>query len=238
MDGLIDLARQPALAPEKAVRSPARARLADAIAALALAEAELAAAQEPAMQLAAIIAEASGQEAQLAALTAAEKRQLGSWLAGRGADPRPKLNPAIITAEQRNKALAADAAAARTALPAAEQSFQRCAIKVRGLQCRRDEAVCTAAVDAARDFAAQYRAALTTALEHEAVLHGLRAELLRCGNRADRLPGALEAAAGVGRIIDDSKRTASVRHDPQAGQRLLTALVTDPDAQLRKNGGR
>ena len=235
MGGLIDLARQPALAPENAVRSPARARLADAIAALALAEAELAAAQEPAMRLAAIIAGASGQETQLAALTAAEERQLGNWLASGGVDPRPEPNPAIAAAAQRSKTLAADAAAARTALPAAEQSFQRCAAKVRDLQRRRDEAVCTAAIDAARDFAAQYRAALTTALEHEAVLHGLRAELLRCGNRADRLPGALEAAAGVSRVIDDTKRTASVRHDPQAGQRLLAALVIDPDAELQKN---
>jgi hypothetical protein len=237
MDGLIDLARQPALAPEIAMRSPARARLADAIAALALAEAELAAAQERAMRLAAIIAEASGQEIHLAALTAAEERHLGDWLTGGGSDPRPEPNPAIAAAEQRNKALAADAAAARTALPAAEQSFQRCAAKVRDLQRRRDEAVCAAAVDAARDFAAQYRAALTTALEHEAILHGLRTELLRCGNRADRLPGALEAAAGVGKVIDDSKRIALVRHAPQAGQRLLTALVTDSGAQLRKDGG-
>jgi hypothetical protein len=234
MGGLIDLARQPALAPEKAVRSPARVQLADAIAALALVESELAAAQEPAMRLAAIIAEASGQEIQLAGLTAAEERQLGDWLAGGGADPRPKPNPAIAAAEQRNKTLSADAAA-RTALPAAEQSFQRCAAKVRDLQRRRDEAVCTAAVDAARDFAAQYRAALMTALEHEAVLHSLRAELLRCGNRADRLPGALEAAAGISGVIDDSKRAAWVRHDPQAGQRLLAALLTDPDAELRKD---
>jgi hypothetical protein len=237
MDGLIDLACQPALAAGSAVRSPARAQLADAIAALALAEAELMAAQEPAMRLAAIIAEAAGQDAQLAALTAAEERQLGSWLASGGVDPRPESNPAIAATEQRNKALAANAAAARTALPAAEQSFQRCAAKVRDLQRRRDEAVCAAAVDAARGFAAQYRAALTTALAHEAVLHGLRTELLRCGNRADRLPGALEAAAGIGKVIDDSKRTASVRHDPQAGQRLLAALVTDPDAQRHKDGG-
>jgi hypothetical protein len=235
MGGLIDFARQPALAPENAVRSPARAQLADAIAALALAEAELAAAQEPAMRLAAIIAEASGQETQLAALTAAEERQLGSWLAGGGADPRPKPNPAITAAEQRNKTLSANAAAARTALPAAERSFQRCAARVRELQRRRDEAVCTAAVDAARDFAAQYRAALMTALEHESVLHSLRAELLRCGNRADRLPGALEAAAGISGVIDDSKRAAWVRHDPQAGQRLLAALLADPDAELRKD---
>jgi hypothetical protein len=237
MGGLIDFARQPALAPENVVRSPARARLADAIAVLALAEAELAAAQEPAMRLAAIIAEASGQETQLAALRAAEERQLGSWLAGGGADPRPEPNPGIAAAEQRNKTLAADAAAARTALPATEQSFQRCAAKVRELQRQRDEAVCTAAIDAGRDFAARYRVALTTALEHEAVLHGLRTELLRCGNRADRLPGALEAAAGIGVVIDDTKRTASVRHDPQAGQRLLAALVADPDAQLQKKDG-
>lgn len=152
MGGVIDLARQSALAPGNAVRSAARARLADAIAALALAEAELAAAQEPAMRLAAIIAEASGKETQLGALRAAEERHRGDWLASGGVDPRPEPNPAIIAAEQRSKELAADAAAARTALPAAEQSFQRCAAKVRELQGRRDEAVCTAAVEAARDL--------------------------------------------------------------------------------------
>ena len=113
--------------------------------------------------------------------------------------------------------------------------FQRCAADVRELQRNRDEAVSAAAIEAAREFAEEYRAALAVALEHEAVLHGLRDELLRCGNRADALPGAMEGAARISQLIADTKRSVAVTHNPQAARKLLAALVSDPDARLQKD---
>jgi hypothetical protein len=105
-------------------RSPARAQLAVAIAELARAGAELARAQEPAVRLSAVVAKAARLEAEISALRAADDTRLGAWLAEGGADPRPERAPATILAEKRCEVLAADAIAARTALPAAEQSFQ------------------------------------------------------------------------------------------------------------------
>jgi hypothetical protein len=233
MDGPIDLAcQQISTAASEAPRSGVRSRLAAAIEELAAAGAELAAAQEPASRLSEIIAETSRHQAELAALEAAEERQLGAWLAAGGHDPRPQPSPATVAAERRLAASAGDAVAARAALPAAEQAFQRCAAKVRELQRRRDEAVSAAAIDAARAFAEGYRAALTAALEQEAMLHGLRDELSLRGNRADAPPGVLDAAARIGQLIAETKRAAAVRHNPEAAQRLLAALVADPDARL------
>ncbi len=103
------------------------------------------------------------------------------------------------------------------------------------MQRSRDEAVCAAAIEAANQFAGDYREALTVALEHEAVLHGLRDELLLSGNRADALPGAMEAAARISELIAKTKCSAAVSHNPRAGRQLLAALVTDPDARLQKD---
>ncbi|HUC08846.1 MAG TPA: hypothetical protein VL985_00325 [Stellaceae bacterium] len=236
MDGLIDLARQTKQFTEDGTRSAVRSRLSAAIDELALAEAELAAVHEPASRLAAIIAEAARVGEESAALRVAEEHELGAWLAAGGCDPRPGPSAAAAAAAEHSAALASDAAAARTALPAAEQAFQCCAAKVRDVQRRRDEAVCAAATEAAREFAEEYRTALKTALGHEAVLHGLREELLRCGNRSNPLPGALEAAGHIGEVIAEAKRNASARHDGQPARRLLAALVVDPDARLRKDG--
>ncbi len=235
MDGLTDLACQQISTPADeapAPRSGARSRLAAAIEELAAAAAELAAAHEPASQLSEVIGEASRRKAELAALEAVDERQLGTWLAAGGRDPRPQPSPATVAAEARLSASTSNAVAAQAALPAAEQAFQRCAANVRELQRRRDEAVSAAAIDAARAFAAGYRAALTAALEQEAMLHGLRDELSLRGNRADAPPGVSDAAARIGQLIAETKRSAAVRHNPEAAQRLLAALVADPDARL------
>lgn len=213
-------------------RSAVRARLALAIAELAEAAAKLAAAQEPASRLSVIVAEASSAQGELAALRAAQQRALGAWLANGGVEAQPEPEPALIAAEQHCLVLDAHANAARTALADSEQVFQRWAAKVRDLQYRRDEALCGVAVEAAKEFAANYREALIAALVHEAILLGLRAELLRWGNCADAVPGALQAAAGIAELIAMIKRGAAVPHDAQAAQRLLAALSTDPDAAL------
>jgi hypothetical protein len=205
MDGPVELAHHPAPAAAgldahsqrmfigEAPGPAARARLTAAIGDLAIAAAELGAAQEPAVRLGAVIAEAAGREAEVAALRAADQERLGAWLAGDGVDPRPEPHRDTIAAERRRETLAADVSAARAALPAAEQSFQHRAGRVRELQCRRDAAVCEAAIEAARGYAEIYRAALSATLEHEAVLQGLRNELLLRGNRptarrAPRMP--------------------------------------------------
>jgi hypothetical protein len=241
MDGPIDLVRPtpPAVddsnVPRQdadASRSPARAQLAMAIADLTAAGAELAAAQQPATRLGAVMAEAARVEAELAALRTADKERLGAWLAEGGNDPRPEPGAATIAAEKRIEACGSDAIAARAALPVAELAFRRCAERVRELQSRCDEMVCAAAIDAARGFAGKYRTALTLALEQEAVLQGLRDELLVRGNRPDGAPGASNAAARIGELIAETKRSAAVRHNPEAGRRFLAALHTDPNAAL------
>jgi len=241
MDGPIDLVRQPTPGPDDPAvsrqnvempRSPARAQLAMAAAALAAAGVELAAAQEPATRLGAVIAEAARLEAELEAFRAADGERLGRWLAGGSNDPRPEPGPATSAAEKRLEGLGGDASAARAALPAAEQAFRLCAERVRELQRRRDAVLCAAAIDAAHGFAKKYRAALTLALEHEAVLHGLRDELLVRGNRSDPDPAALAAAGRIGELIAETRRSAAVRHDPEAARHLLAALVSDPDAEM------
>jgi hypothetical protein len=241
MDSPTDLVRQSAEAAEnsstprqeaKGRHSPARAQLALAIADLAGAGAELAEAQGPAIRLGTVIAEAARLEAEIAAVRAADEARLGVWLAEGGADPHPEPHPTTITAVTRREALAADAVAARAALPAAERSFQDCAARVREMQRRRDAALCGAAIDAARGFAERYRAALTVALEHQAVLHGLRDELLARGNRSDPEPGAMDAAAKIGEIIAETKRGTAVRRNHETARRLLAALLSDPDASI------
>jgi hypothetical protein len=241
MDGPVDLVRQPASAASdfavsheniETPATPARAQLGIAIADLAAAAADLAAVQQPATRLAAVIAEAACLEAETATLRAEEEERLGSWLAGGGSAPRPEPTPAMVAAERRLGAVGGDAAAAGAALPAAEQRFRVCADRVRALQRRREEMVCAAAIDAARGFAEKYRAALSVALEHEAVLRGLRDELLVRGNRADAEPAALAAAGWIGELIAATRRSAAVRHNPEPGRRLLAALQTDPAAAL------
>jgi hypothetical protein len=124
MDGLTELICHAAPVAENstssqedvaAPRSPARAQLALAIAELARVAAELADAQEPALRLGAVIAEAARREAEIAALRAADEARLGAWLAEGAAGPRPKPDPATIEAEERRAALVADAIAARSA---------------------------------------------------------------------------------------------------------------------------
>jgi hypothetical protein len=237
MDGPTDPACRPALAgtdDAAVLRRPQRALLAAAIEELGAAGAELAAAQGQATRLGALIAEAARLADELAALRAVDERRLGAWLAEGGGGPRPEPSPEIDAAEARLAASAGDAAAARAALPAAEQVFQRCAAKVRELQRRRDEALCAAAVDAACDFAEGCRAALAEALDQEAVLHGLRDELLARGNGADAAPGAMDAAARIGRLIAETRRAAAVRRGSQPAQRLLAALAADPGARLER----
>jgi hypothetical protein len=233
MDGVIELGCHAGRAGEDMAGSPARARLGVAIAELAAAEAALGAAQEPATRLAAIVTAAAGSEAELAKLRAEEERRVGLWLAAGGRDVRPVPDPAIGAAEAHHAALAADAAAARAALPAAEAAYRHCAETVVNAQRRRDEALCAVAAEAADGFAREYRAALLTALRHEAVLHGLRAELLRRGNGSNTASGALEAAGRVAAVIAETKKSASVRHDLTTGGRLLAALMSDPDARLQ-----
>jgi hypothetical protein len=232
---LIELTSETVRPEESGPRSPVRARLAAAIEALSRRAAELAAAQQPATRLSAVIAEVSRLEAELEELRAADERRLGEWLALGADEPRPELGVGTVACEQQLAAIAGDAAAARTALPEAEQAFQRCAGHVRQLQRSRNEAVCAAAIEAASQFAEDYREALTAALEYEAVLHGLRDELLRSGNRPDALPGAMEAAARISELIWKTRRSAAVSHNAQAGRQLLAALVTDPDARLQKD---
>ena len=238
MDGSIDFARPPVLGSAEeaaASRPPTRARLAAVIEELAAANAELAAAQEPATRLAAVIAEASQLKAELVALRANDEQRLGSWLAGSGHDPRPEPDPMTIAVETRLTVAASDAAAAGAALPAAEQQFQQCAERVRELQRRRDEAAYAVTIDAAAGFARDYGAALTAALQHEAVLHGLREALLQQGNRADASPGALEAAARVGELIAKTKRATAVHPRLGPGRQLLAALADDADANLQED---
>ncbi len=64
------------------------------------------------------------------------------------------------------------------------------------------------------------------------MLHGLRDELAARANRPDGAPGAANAAARIGELIAETKRGAGVRHNPQAGRRLLAALLSDADATL------
>lgn len=188
--------------------------------------------QEPATRLGSVIAEAARLEAEVAALRAGDEARLGAWLGGGGTGRRPESSPATTAAEKRLAEVAADASAARAALPAVERSFQRSAERVREIKRRRDAALCNAAIDAARGFAQFYRTSLTTALRHEAVLHSLRDELVMRGNRSDAEPGAMDAAARIGELIAQTKRDAAVRRDSEAGRRLLTALASDPDAVL------
>jgi hypothetical protein len=236
MVGAVDYRCRPessAVDPLGLARGPGRARLAAAGAALAAATPALAEAQQRASRLSAAIAAAARFETELAALRAADEARLGDWLAASGGnEPRPQPNPAILGADHSLTRLSEDAAAARAALPAAEQAFRHCAETVRALQRQRDDAICTAAVEAAHAFAESYRAALSAALEQEARLRGLRDELLLRGNRAEAPPGALSAAAQIGELISTTRRAAAVQRNPEAGRDLIEALAADPDACL------
>ena len=235
MDGLIDHACRSAAALTETAdfsRRPGRARLAAESRVLAAATGAMEAAQQQATRLSAAIAEAGQLATELAALRAADAARLGAWLAENSGAPRPQPNPAIFEAESRLARFAEDAAAAHAALPAAEQVFQRCAETVRNRQRQRDDALCAAAVDAARTAAESYREVLIAALEHEARLRGLRYELLLWGNRAEAPAAALAAAAQIGDLISGTRRAAAVARNSTAGRDLIEALAADPDASL------
>jgi hypothetical protein len=235
MDGAIDAALQAVIPCNEAgdsSRGGGRTRLAAASRELAAATAALERAQQFASRLSTVIGEVSRLEAELATLRTADEARLGAWLAEGSGEPRPQPSDAIEEAETRVAVLAADAAAARAALPAAEQTFHRRAEFVRTLQRQRDEAICAAAVEAAHKFAAGHHTALTEALEREARLRGLRDELLAWGNRTGAPAAALAAAAQIADLIATTKRSASATLNPDAGRRLIEALAADPDAEL------
>jgi hypothetical protein len=94
----------------------------------------------------------------------------------------------------------------------------------------RDAALCAVAVDAAAEFCRDvWRPLLIDALQQQAVLHGLAAELR---DLAGRNPGAAAAAQTIGELIGATRSGVTVAQDRSSGHRLLELLPTDPRARL------
>jgi hypothetical protein len=216
--------------------SPARSELAAAIEQLRQAQHEAAVAAGPANRLHQVVADLERAETELAGLRAEDERLLGAWLADGAETARPQPSPATLTAERKLAQLVRDGAAARSALPLAENVHKIAAERVTTLGSACADAAFRAAVEAARAFVAgPYRDSLVAALRHENRLRSLSNALRVCRHSNSSSPAsstALGCANEIDEAIGEARRAAAIEHDFTTGRTFLNALIVDPMASL------
>ena len=205
--------------------SPARDRLGQAIAALALAQRDLEDATTPVRRLDAVLAEAERLNRELACFQSEDEAELGQWIAQGSFSTRPQPSAATVAANASLVALAPEVRAVSSALPAARAAQEAAAERVRLAAAERDAALDAVAVEAASVAARELTEMLNRALAVEARIHSLREAL---GVR----PGGLAASEKITGTVRQAKAAAGVLRNSDAGRRLLDALALDPAATL------
>jgi hypothetical protein len=211
--------------------NPARQRLADAIAALDRARAEVELAAEPVRRLSDVVGEYDRLEAQLRELDDRNASAIGAWIAsGREGRAPDDSDAKSLTAAM--VALRPELAAARHTLPEKEQQHQAAIERLIVAAADRDAALEEVAVLVANDVAGELTDAINKSLSIEARLLGLHSNLIERA-RDHTNSRAAHAAERIAVIIRAAKRSAGVRHNAESGRRLLAALCEDPMADLK-----
>jgi hypothetical protein len=219
-------------APPDLSLNPTRQRLAEAIATLDSAHAEVELAAEPVRRLSDVIAEHDRLAAQLRELRDRDETATGAWIASgrQGADPSGDAADTRSLSD-RIAAMQTELAAARRTLPEAEQQHQAAIARLGEAAAARGVALDEVAVLVANGVAGELTEALNQALTVEAKLLGLHNALLERA-RDHTNSNAGHAAERIAVMIRAAKRSAAVPRAPESGRRLLAALATDPGATL------
>jgi hypothetical protein len=205
--------------------SPARDRLGQAIAALALAQGNLEGATAPVRRLDAVLAESERLNRELACLQCEDEAELGRWIAEGSFGTRPQPSTETVAVNASLVALSPEVRAVSSALPAARAAQEAAAERVRLAAAERDAALDAVAVEAAALAAGELTEMLNRVLTVEARIHSLREAL---GVR----PGGLAASEKITRTVRQARAAAGVPRNSDAGWRLLDALALDPAATL------
>jgi hypothetical protein len=212
--------------------SPARERLRQLSGQLAGVQGELAEARLPERRLVDAIAEHDAAAAERARLRGEDDTVLADWLAAGGDGPRPSPADATLEVEQRVARLARDASASRAALPGVQETIGL-ATEALVRVAQRGDALMLVVLEAAESYAnGPLMAAFTAALKAEAVLEGLEAELREQGMRDGMGSGPHRASLAVAELRRNVRAQAGAPHDRGPALKLLTALATDPAAEL------
>jgi hypothetical protein len=222
----------PVIAAEP-LSSPGRQALADAIAAVAQAQAAFAEADRPVQAANEDVARSAEANRKLAELRAARERMIDEWAATGRLGDRPKKD----FAEQAAEAAAADAQieaeSAERRLPAALPRRQASLQVLNAASAQQQAALCEAAVDAAAEWvAAKLTPAIEAVLRAEVPLESLRRALWLRGQGGNPIPSAAGAAGRIVEMITAAKRDAGVEHDYAAGDEFLNRLAADPAGRL------
>jgi len=211
--------------------SPARQALADAIAAVAAANAEVERATAPLRRLEGLLSEQGQLEARLAGYREEHDRAVGAWRAGGCAGERPRPDPRSLGVEQRLDEIGRDVPGVRS-VHAEHQEAQRAAqAKLVAAVAHRQRCIYACLRDAARPAFAALRAAIARAVTVEATtLAGLVAVLQQRVAQGDTEPGGeLEWLINEIKAVRGS---IAVPRDEDRARRLLDRLATDPTAEL------
>lgn len=210
--------------------TPARQQLAEAICWLRAAQAALERATGPAERLQRLVADAAEADRRLAEARAADEAALGEWLANPTGD-RPQPPPEIGELAARAATLAVEAKAAEKALPPLLERRGQAAAAVAEAAGRRDDALPLAAVEAAEALLSELRARVAAALEIEACVRGLAAELQGRSIRGESRTGADAAGRIVERIVA-TKHEPAIALDLAGARAFLDRLASDAGARL------
>jgi hypothetical protein len=209
---------------------PTRQRLAETIAALDRARAEVELAAEPVRRLSDVVSEYDRLEAQVRELDDRNASAMGAWIAAGCLGPAPDDSDAK-SATARLVALRPALAAARHTLPAKEKLHTAAVARLSAAAADRNIALDELAVLVAAGVADELTQSLNEALKVEARLLSLHNALLERA-RDGTNSSAGYAAERIAAIIRAAKRSAGVQHNAESGRRLLAALATDPGAKL------
>jgi hypothetical protein len=224
------------IARPRPLLSPAQQVLAGSIAAHRAALAEMEQAQLPLARLNRITAELAAVEKQIAVIDAEHRLSVGHWIAAGGCDEEQRpLPPAHrLGLAQRRDALLSDVAAVGAVQPDLHAQYQRAAQEAAAAMHRRDEALVTAAADAARDMIErELLPAIENVLRVEARLQGLRQALTEAGNRPhNALPRGAETAGSILELLNNARMRPSIPRADEHGRKFLEALKQNPGERL------
>lgn len=217
---------------------PARAALAEAIAAVIRAQHDLEVAEKPVERLAraraaVTLGEAAALRAEIPRLRAAHESELDVWLDAGGSGERPELPAELKPIELALGKIAAAAREAEARFPTINADHVTAAERARNSVVERDRALWPASVEAADRTLRDLGQAILGVQSAEGQLFGLVSALREAAARAgDDGHGALAAAAKIEEQIIAARRHGAPRIDPTRGRSLIERLKLDPLAEL------
>lgn len=215
--------------PPAAERSAARTSLARISEQLAAASAALREANRPVERLSAVCIREDGLRQRLASLAESYGKAVARWIATGCEGDRPQPDPEQLAVEVELGQVAADAEAARQALPQFQAVAQQAAEAIPPLGREREAIMHAVTIEAVAAYCAgPYQAAVLAFLEAERPVRGLADELRTRGVA----PLGLNTAVEIERVIRETRAAVTLAGDLGPGRRFLLALPNNPDAVL------